>query len=304
MVLSQVAATVGSGAELGARRAGEGQIPLAPVLHADHTAALLFVIAIYAGFAATIIWALAKLIRDRERLPLVLVLAGVVAANMEPIGDHVGLIVYAPDVPWFDYWVMGRQMPSFILVGEASYIAFGSYYAYRMLAAGRSLGRIAFVSAVLLGIPEILVEVGWHHWGIISYYGDNPTRILGVPLYSIVQNSTLLPVLGVVAFLGARHLRGARQLWLVPAIPAVTIGYIVGVSWPVYEALQSSASALVVWPAALVVCALSIAGAWAALQLPAVRQLRDAGAHEAAAVAPAGATPAPSAIAGSSVPQA
>jgi hypothetical protein len=267
--------------ERGAQLPGEGQLPLAPVLDSDHTAALVFVVAIYAGFAAALVWAAAKHVRERETLPLVLVLAGVVAANMEPIGDHVGLIVYAPDIPWFDYWVMGRQMPSFILVGEASYIAFGSYYAYRMLASGRSLGRIAFVSAVLVGIPEILVEVGWHHWGMISYYGENPTRILGIPLYSIVQNSTLLPVLGVVTFLGARHLRGAHVLWLVLALPAATIGYIVGVSWPVYEAIQSSADAPIVWAAALVTCVASVAASYAALQLPELRALR-AGAEVAA----------------------
>ncbi|MCW3017052.1 MAG: hypothetical protein JWO02_4144, partial [Solirubrobacterales bacterium] len=275
MVL-QVIPSVLAVIERGAQLPGEGQLPLAPVLHADHTAALAFVIAIYAGFAGALVWAAAKLVRERETLPLVLVLAGVVAANMEPIGDHVGLIVYAPDIPWFDYWVMGRQMPSFILVGEASYIALGSYYAYRMLERGRSLREIGFISAVLVGIPEILVEVGWHHWGMISYYGENPTRIFGIPLYSIVQNSTLLPVLGVVTFMGARHLRGARRLWLVLALPAATIGYIVGVSWPVYEAIQSSASAPVVWLAALVTCVASVGASFVVLQLPELRDLRAA----------------------------
>jgi hypothetical protein len=276
MWMSQLSSPLLAVVERGAQLPGQGQLPVAPVLHADHTAALIFVIAIYAGFAATLMWAGAKLVREHEVLPLVLLAAGVVAANMEPLGDHVGLIVYAPDIPWFDYWVMGRQMPSFILVGEASYIAFGSYYAYRMLAGGRSLRDLAFVSAVLVGIPEILVEVGWHHWGIISYYGENPTRIFGVPLYSIVQNSTLLPVLGVVTFLGARSLRGTKLAWLILALPGVTIGYIVGVSWPVYEAIQSSAAAPVVWLAALVTCVASVAATYAALQLPAVRELREA----------------------------
>lgn len=258
----------------GAQLPGEDQIPLAPVLHADHRAALIFVIAIYAGFAAGVVWALVKLVREREVLPVVLLVAGVIAANMEPLGDHVGLIVYAPDVPWFHYTVMGRVMPSFILVGESTYVAFGSYYLYRLLNQGRSLRDIAFVSAVLVGIPEIIVEIGWQHWGIISYYGDNPTRIFGIPLYSMVQNSTLLPVFGVVTLLAVAHLRGARVLWLLIAIPGVTIGYIVGVSWPVYLAIQSSAPALVTWLCAVVVCAASIAATYAALQLPMVRELR------------------------------
>jgi hypothetical protein len=271
----EVPRTILAVVERGAQFPGEGQIPIAPVLHADHTAALVFVIAIYAGFAATVVWALLRLVRGKEMLPLVLLAAGVVAANMEPLGDHVGLIVYAPDIPWFDYWVMGRQMPSFILVGEASFIAFGGQYAYRMVDDGRPLRDIAFVSAVLVGIPEILVEVGWHHWGIISYYGDNPTRVFGIPIYSIVQNSTLLPVLGVVTLLAARSLHGLHLAWLVLALPGVTIGYIVGVSWPVYEAIQSSASAPIVWLASIVTCVASVGATYAALQLSAIRELRE-----------------------------
>lgn len=260
--------------ERGAERPGDGQVPLAPVLESDQTWARVMVVVLYAGFAAVVGWALWKALRGREPLPLVLLVAGVIAANIEPLGDHVGLIVYAPDIPWFDYWVMGRQMPSFIAVAECSYVAFGSYYAYRMIAAGRSLRDIGIVCALWVGIPEVAVEMLWHHWQIISYYGDNPTRVGGVPLYSIVQNSTLLPVYGITVFLGVRHLRGPRILWLVLAIPAVTIGYIVGVSWPVYLAIQSSWPAVVVWGAALATIVASVAGTYAALQYPDVRARR------------------------------
>jgi hypothetical protein len=260
--------------ERGAQLPGQGQLPLAPVLHADHAAALGMVIALYAGFGAALIWAAVKLLRAREPLPLVLLVAGLIACNAEPVGDHVGQIVYAPNIPWFDYWVMGRQMPSFIFVGLAAYVACGGYYAYRFIADGRSLRDIAFVCVVLVGIPEIAMEMLWAHWHVIAYYGDNPTRILGVPLYSIVQNSTLLPVYGVAVFLGARYLKGPQILWMIVVMPAVTIGYIVGVSWPVYQAIGSSASAPVVWLAALWVIAASIAASYAALQLPQLRELR------------------------------
>lgn len=271
-----LATVILAASERGATLPGQGQLPLAPVLDSDHAAALGMVIVLYAGFAAAAVWALVKLVRGKEVLPLVLLLAGLIACNAEPLGDHVGQIVYAPDIPWFDYQVLGRQMPSFILVGLASYVACGSYYAYRFLADGRSIRDIAFVCVVLVGIPEIAMEMLWHHWGIIAYYGENPTRILGVPLYTIVQNSTLLPVYGVVVFLGVRYLRGGQRLWLTVAIPTVTIGYIVGVSWPVYQAIGSSAGGLVVWFAAAWTIAASIAVSYAALQLPELRELRAA----------------------------
>ena len=260
---------------VGAQLPGHGQIPVAPVLHADHAAALFMVIAIYAGFGLAVAWAVVMRVRTRETLPLVLLAAGVLAANLEPLGDHVGLVVYAPNIPWFHYWVMGRRMPSFILVGESTYVALGSYYAYRMLDWGRSIGRVAFVSAVLVGIPEIIVEMLWHHWGIIAYYGHNPTRILGVPLYSIVQNTALLPVFGFMTLLAVRYLSGRQVLWLLLIVPCVTIGYIVGVSWPVYLTIQSSATPVLVWLACLVTCVASLASAYAVLSSPIIRERRE-----------------------------
>ncbi|HYF24216.1 MAG TPA: hypothetical protein VD931_00615 [Baekduia sp.] len=275
-------------AERGASLPGEGQLPLAPVLDSDHAAALGMVIALYAGFALAVLWAIVKLVRDRESLPGVLVVGGLIACNAEPLGDHVGHIVYAPDIPWFDYEVLGRQMPSFILVGLASYVAVGGYYASRYLAAGRSLRDVALVCVAFVGVPEIVMEMLWHHWGVIAYYGDNPTRVLGIPLYTIVQNSTLLPVYGVAVYLGGRYLTGWRVLWMVVVMPTVTIGYIVGVSWPVYQAVGSSAPAGVVWLAAAWTIVASVGASYAALQLPELRELRRrrAAAQAADAAAP------------------
>lgn len=275
-------------AERGATFPGEGQLPLPPVLDSDHTAALAMVIALYAGFGLAVLWALVKLVREREVLPAVLVVGGLIACNAEPLGDYTGQIVYAPDIPWFDYEILGRQMPSFILVGLASYVAVGGYYAYRFIADGRSMRDIVIVCALWVGIPEVAMEMLWHHWGVIAYYGDNPTRILGVPLYTIVQNSTLLPVYGVGVYLGAKYLKGWKVLWMIIVMPTITIGYIVGVSWPVYQAIGSSAPAGVVWLAAAWVITASIWVSWAALQLPELAELRrrraEAGGRALAAV--------------------
>lgn len=254
---------------------GEGGVPLAPELSANMTVAWVSIVAAYAAAAAALVWAIWKLARHKEALPLVLVMAGLIAANIEPLGDFVGAIVYANKIPWFGYTVMGHRMPAFILVGAMPYVAIGGYLAYRYLLNGRSLRDILLLSAVYVGIPEIIIEAVWHHYGIIAYYGDNPTRVFGIPLYSIVQNTTLLPVYGVIIYFAARYLSGARILWLVLFIPATTIGYIVGVSWPAYQAVQSSAPAPVVWLAAAIVIVTALAGTYLALQIPELRQLRE-----------------------------
>lgn len=254
---------------------GEGGVPVAPELHANQIVAWTFIVIAYVGFAVALGWGLFRLARHREVLPLVLVVAGTIAANIEPLGDFVGAIVYANDIPWFGYWVMGRRMPAIILVGASTYVAFGGYIAYRYLSTGRSLRDIFLLSAVYVGIPEILVEMSWHYSGMIAYYGENPTRMGGIPLYSIVQNTTLLPVYGIVIYFAAKYLTGARIWWLLLFIPATTIGYIVGVSWPAYMAIHSSWPAVIVWGAAAMVIATSIAITYMLLNIPELRALRD-----------------------------
>jgi hypothetical protein len=49
--------------ELGADPPGHGQLPVPPVLHSNHTAALAMVIALYAGFAVAVVFTIAKLAR-------------------------------------------------------------------------------------------------------------------------------------------------------------------------------------------------------------------------------------------------
>lgn len=260
---------------------GEGGVPLAPELHANQLVAWVSIALAYGGAAAALAWVLWRLVKHRQMLPLVLFLAGLVAANIEPLGDLVGSIVYANDTPWFGYTVMGRRMPAWILVGASSYVAIGGYIAYRYISQGKSLRDIFLLSAVYIGIPEIVIEMIWHFTGVISYYGDNPSRVGGVPLYSIVQNTTLLPVYGIVIFYAVKYLKGSRIWLLVLLIPATTIGYIVGVSWPAYQAVQSSAPIVVTCLAAVAVIVTSILSTYLLLQIPELRQIRDtAGAGE------------------------
>jgi hypothetical protein len=259
----------------GVQLPGEDQIPVAPLLHANQAAAWVMLYGLYVSAGLAVIWAGWAYFSSRNSLPAVLVVAGLIAANIEALGDHVGSIVYAVDLPWFEYWVMGRALPAFILVGAMPYVACGGYIAYRYIATGRSLRDLFMLSAVYVGVPEIVIEVLWHHWNLINYYGENPTRILGIPLYTIVQNTTLLPVYGVVIFFAVQYLRGPRILWLILFIPATTIGYIVGVSWPVYMAVQSSAPWWITWAAALVVCVTSVAVTYALLNIPVLREMRE-----------------------------
>ncbi|CPZ25933.1 Uncharacterised protein [Mycobacteroides abscessus] len=60
---------------------GTGGVPIAPELHANPVVAWVSIVLAYAGAAAALAWALWKLVKHQQMLPLVLFAAGLVAAN-------------------------------------------------------------------------------------------------------------------------------------------------------------------------------------------------------------------------------
>lgn len=255
---------------------GEGQIPVAPILHVNESVALACTWLAYLTAAAVLAWAVRKLIADREALPVIIVLAAAVTSNIEPIGDQVGLINWAANWPWFEYTMLGRKIPAMVVVGLVGYYAWAYYLADR-LREGVSIRRMYLLS-LIGGIPEIVAEMVIHQAGGIAYYGDNPSRLLGIPIYTIIQNSTLFPVVAVVIYLFATYVRGLRQLWLVIAMPGIVLGYVFGTTWPVYQAVGSSAPGWVVLITAAWAVAASIGASYVALQLPELRMRRESAA--------------------------
>ena len=251
----------------------QGELILPPILEYNETFASIATWGLWLGAIATLIWALNKLAREKEALPLVLWIAGCVTTNVEPVGDLVGQIVWASDMPWFSYTLMNRDLPSFILVGLAPFYAVPGYYLYKQLLAGASLRRILIISVICAGVPEFGLEMLMVHYGVLGYYG-NPTLILGLPIYTIVQNSTLLAVVAVGIYFCATRLRGLGQMWIIIAMPGVVFGYVVGATWPVYIALASDFPSWIIWLTALWACAASIGGCHAALHIPELKELR------------------------------
>ncbi len=265
---------------------GEGQIPVAPILHMNAGVALVCTWLAYLTAAAVLAWAVRKLFVDREALPLIMVIAAAVTSNIEPIGDQVGLINWAANWPWFEYTMLGRKIPAMIVVGLVGYYAWAYYLAAR-LREGAPLRQIYLLS-LIGGVPEIVAEMVIHQSGGIAYYGNNPSRLLGIPIYTIIQNSTLLPVVAVVIYLFATYVKGARQLWLVIAMPGVVLGYVFGTTWPVYQALGSSAPGWAVLLTAAWAVAASVGASYVALQLPELQARRETAALTLRSARPVG----------------
>ena len=95
---------------------------------------------------------------------------------------------------------------------------------------------------VAFSLFDAAMEMTISQFHVMTYYGDNPTLILGLPLYSLVQNGALALVGGWTILVAAPHLLGVRKLLLALLVP-LSFGLQAFVTtWPMYLGLNTGAS--------------------------------------------------------------
>lgn len=229
-----------------------------------------------AMFVAVGIWGAWMLIRRRDAVPLALLLGGAMCGLVEPIGDIIGLTWYPRSDPLIVYTAWGRSIPSWVPLGEGMFFALAGYGAYRLMLAGRPV-KTLLLWWLCFSVFDSAMEMFATHEHAWVYYGHNPSRILGLPLYAIVQNGGVAIVTGWVALVAAPHLRGRRWAAMLLIVPCAFLGQAVVCTWPVYTALNSDASSVVFWPIAVLATAINFALPFGLLRTPAVARLRRGG---------------------------
>jgi hypothetical protein len=199
-----------------------------------------------AGVIASFVLMTLRTIRTRQILWLVLIPASAICFFLEPFGDVIGLTWYPADSPWIIGTWMGRPMPAYLLFTYTAYFSLGFYGCYSYLVKSPSVAAIARLW-VITTLVNCSLEMTFLQMGVYVYYGNNPSKILGLPLYSMIQNGGAVILGGLLLMWAERTLRGWRSLWLIPAVPGMFVAYAVAGTWPVYVALNSAAEGIWIW---------------------------------------------------------
>jgi hypothetical protein len=241
---------------------------------ADPTASLAFLGFTAVSFAGVLVWASLHFTRTRDKLPFVLMLGGALCGFQEPVGDILGATFYPLNTPLLVFDAFGRHIPLYVFVGESMFFASALYIAYRFLAIGmparKLLGVIAAFSAF-----DALMEMTCIHFHVMTYYGNNPVLVLGLPLYSIVQNGALAVVGGWILLALVPRLSGRRVWWLALIIP---FGFGLQAwltTWPMYLGLNSGFSQATMLALGLTATALNIALPFWCIYSPLARRYRE-----------------------------
>lgn len=193
------------------------------------------------AFIATLAWAVRLGMRSRDWLPLILMGGGALCGFLEPLGDILGATFYPLNTPLLVFELFGRHIPLYVFVGESMFFATAVYYAYRFMATGMSVVRLLLI-VVVFSLFDAAMEMTAIHFDVMTYYGNNPTLVLGLPPYVLIQNGALAVVGGWAVSIALPRLSGMRRILLIPLVPmAFGLQAFIG-TWPMYLALNTGAS--------------------------------------------------------------
>ncbi|WP_205695498.1 hypothetical protein [Conexibacter sp. SYSU D00693] len=190
--------------------------------------------------AWSVLYAAREAHRLRSALPLVVLASATTWLPNEPFIDAVLGFQYAADAPATLFTLAGREIPITAL-GIGAMFSMFTWWLYQQLLAGTTERRIVVI-CILAGVIDWPFEWIAISGNVFEYYGDNPSRVLGLPITSMVQNCFLFLFMACVLALAAPHLRGWRSLLFLPVIPGCYYAAAFVCTWPAYLALHGGAS--------------------------------------------------------------
>jgi hypothetical protein len=175
------------------------------------------------------------------------------------IGAHVAWHAQGLGVP---FYAIGAYVPYFGIVLLTLVPLFH---------ARRLSPRAVWVAAGAVIVGVFLFEMPWMAAGLWHYYGRQSLQPFGwMPIWYAFASAMLTFVPAVIVARVQDRLHGAASLLLIPIVVMSSIGAVVAVSWPMYLAMSSTCSDIVVHAAALTVVGLVALTIW--LSIPAVTQ--------------------------------
>lgn len=215
-----------------------------------------FSIATTAMVVASIVVAVLETYRLRSPLPAVAFVSAALWLPNEPFVNAILGFQYAQDSPVVLFTLWDRVIPLGALGIGAMFFLF-PWAIYRMVERGAPTVRIIAV-CIVAGLIDWFMEWSAIHWGVFEYYGNNPSRILGLPFTSMAQNCFIYALMAAAILVAAPHLRGWRYLMFLPVIPGLYLGGAVLCTWPAYLALHAGWSTAIFLMLAVLATAMNV----------------------------------------------
>jgi len=233
-----------------------------------YTEQLIFTIATQVPFVIFFYLGIRNLLRG-DSTALLFGIGGCLASSFEPIVDVLGFCYFPREGNWVAFEWFGRPIPLFVPATYGWFVGGMGFWCWTTLrdpnTTRQDLWRFwlkAFVINLILEYPPLYV-------GIYTYYGYQPLRIGGFPLWFPAVNATTPMVAGTIINLLQPYLTGWNKFVIVTTTASAYGLANAAFGFPVWMALSTDLGFAVTYPAAVVTIILLVTGVWImSLQLP------------------------------------
>ncbi|EXJ76268.1 uncharacterized protein A1O5_00776 [Cladophialophora psammophila CBS 110553] len=209
------------------------------VMDMPYNETLLFTISTFVPYVGCILVALYQLILRHKPTFILFVLGGSLCVVLDPLINALGCCYFArTDLVLYVH--NGRPIPLFMLASYGTFNGGFGYWWFTKFQDKKSpmtpqglwkLWAFAYISNLALEFPV-------NQWGLQSYFGFQPFKVLGMPLWFPAVNSTMpIVAASLVNVLCERSLRGWKKLAIILIIPSADILANGAMAWPVWIAL-------------------------------------------------------------------
>lgn len=178
---------------------------------------------------------------------LLLFVGGAAAVFNEPIADLLGHCWHpAINIPAFT--TFGRPIPLWVVLAYPP--IYGGWTALVLWLLHRRFTRnTVWLGAGILFAIDAVAEIIWLRFELYTYYGYQPFRIGGFPVFWVLINGSACVAMAVVLARFPRWFSGWKAWFIVPMVPfAQFFGLALGI--PAFSLINTNLEGIAVWAAA------------------------------------------------------
>jgi hypothetical protein len=235
----------------------ENQIPLPPIEMVMPPYNDIIAIGNFVVLALVAIWLARESRRIGSALPLMILAGAVIASLQEPIYDIVGSVWYPHHNTVSYVRAFNVSIPLWLIPAYAWFIGGQGYLVYKKMQQGITVRQL-WAYYFLGWVANLCLELPGLNLGIYIYYGAQPFKVFGFPLWMAMTNALMPLLVGAVLISLQKSLTGLRTLLALLLVPMVTGTAQITAGWPTWLALNSGGSLAVTHVAALVSMGLSM----------------------------------------------
>jgi hypothetical protein len=193
-------------------------------------------------------WATKRLVKYRDPLPWLMLLAGFGTSLGEPMLDLVGHLRWSENLLGPAFTNFGIPVPILIPPCYALFMGLESYWIWQVIQHGINK-RAFFLMFAAVGVSDAIMEHPGVIMNVYEYYGTQPFEFYKFPFYwSFINGAAICSIAVVLHYVWPRVKgQGLRQLWVVPIGIIATTAAEFGTGFPVFLAINANIPTWLQW---------------------------------------------------------